>query len=88
MAVTKKIGSACERNRIKRVLREFFRLNQALMVPHVDLVVIPKKHVRADHVGLALVESDLTPVLRDLRRSLCTAADAEGNAPREAGRAS
>lgn len=84
MAVTKKIGSACERNRIKRVLREFFRRNQALMLPRVDLVVIPKKHVRADHVGLALVESDLTPVLRDLRRSLC----AVGNASREAGRAS
>jgi len=62
MAVSKKSGNAVARNRIKRVLREFFRLNQE-KIPQIELVVVPKKHVRVQTFSLSSVEKDLLPLL-------------------------
>ena len=66
MAVSKKIGNAVARNRVKRVLREFFRLNQE-KIPHLELVIVPKRHVRAQTFSLSLVEKDLLPFLDRLQ---------------------
>ncbi len=72
LAVSKKCGNAVERNRIKRVLREFFRKNQNLLT-NFEVVVVPKKHVRAKSLGYANVEKDLMPFI--LR--LCPASTAD-----------
>ena len=73
LAVTRKSGCAVERNRIKRVLRSFFRLHQQMM-PRMDIVVTPKRFLRAGSVSLALAEADLLPLLESL------AAEAAGSA--------
>jgi ribonuclease P protein component len=53
LAVPKR-GSAIERNRIKRVIREVFRLRKDRLPPGFDIVVSPKDYERAqdfDAVG-------------------------------------
>lgn len=43
ITVTKKVGTAVQRNRIKRVVREVFRRNRHLFPPSHDVVFIAKR---------------------------------------------
>ena len=47
ITVTKKVGSAVERNRIKRVVREVFRRNRALFPRSHDVVFIAKRNLES-----------------------------------------
>jgi ribonuclease P protein component len=58
--VTKKVGTAVERNRIKRVVREVFRRNRHLFPPSHDVVFIAKRQAP---------EIDYEALLRELRRA-------------------
>ena len=67
MAVSKKVGHAVVRNRIKRLLREFFRLHGRLF--HAcDIIVVAKKAVRTD-LSFQEVSADLYPLFESIFRS-------------------
>ncbi len=69
ITVTKRIGNAVTRNRIKRIVREHFRLNQKKYQPYLDINVIAKKHaVELSSANLFLSLSDLfEKIKRDYR---------------------
>src|SRR5208283_4908571 len=65
LVVTKKVGSAVERNRVKRVCRECFRLWPDFVAAGVDLLVIARQG--APQLGLAQVREEWTRAQAALR---------------------
>jgi ribonuclease P protein component len=66
ITVTKKIGCAVVRNRVKRLVREFFRLNQGKWLCGFDFLFIARKGV--DLAGKALPETDQLRILKLLQK--------------------
>lgn len=66
-AVTRKTGSATVRNRVKRLLREFFRLHQDVLPCTADLVVVPKRHMDPERLTLSSLVTEFLPLLASVR---------------------
>lgn len=68
ITVSKKIGSAVVRNRVKRLTREVFRRNRMLL-PCVDINVIARREsVMMDYFS---VEHELLKAFRHIGASIC-----------------
>ena len=60
LVVTKRLGKAVQRNRVKRLLREFFRRHR-MQLPTVGLIIMAKKG--AAELGYHQVEEELGRLL-------------------------
>ncbi|MBC7172417.1 MAG: ribonuclease P protein component [Polyangiaceae bacterium] len=65
ITVTKKVGNAVHRNRVKRVMREVFRRNRELFPEGADIVVIAKHG--APRLGYAEAVEQMTRIGKALR---------------------
>src|SRR5215510_3157980 len=61
ITATRRFGKAVVRNRMKRILREFFRRHQAQITPAQNILIIPK--VGADTLDFVQVAEELERVL-------------------------
>lgn len=61
ITTSRRFGKSVERNRMKRMLREFFRGHQHALFPAADIVIIPK--TGAQELSLSQIDAELERLL-------------------------
>jgi ribonuclease P protein component len=72
LSVGRKWGKAHDRNRIRRLFKEAFRLTKALLPAGLDLILIPR---RTDDLGLSVLVQSLPRLARQLAQRLAREAN-------------
>lgn len=76
LSVSRRVGTAVRRNRIKRLLREVFRLSQSQIPAGIDYVIVVRPH---EPLQLAEYQS----ILIELSRKLYTRISAQPDAAQQ-----
>jgi ribonuclease P protein component len=66
LAVSRKVGGAVQRNRIKRLLREFFRLHRDLFPTGRDFAVVCKQGGHPERLNYPGLEKELLSLFTEL----------------------
>lgn len=66
----RKIGNAVQRNRIKRLVREFFRLEREKFPLGMDIVIVAKRGIDPMKLCLTDIREDLCVPLGRVRRDV------------------
>ena len=74
LSVSRKVGNATERNRLRRLYREAFRLTRHEMPVGLDVVLIPR---RSEEPTLEALKQSLPKLVRQVARKLTSAKPAE-----------
>lgn len=65
ISVSKKVGKAVTRNRVKRLIKEAYRLNDDKVKQGLDIVIIAR--VRANQADFKGIEKSLTYLFRKIK---------------------